>query len=212
MENVYKRQIPVFLTFLVGTIIVLDYFWSDPLLNSAKNEITSWGTILALFAVYYSSTLIFRKNINAIIQKKEKWYLSAWLLIVSAMFIIVGLSQGSQSALYQNIFDGFLQSVTSTLWGISALYMASAYYRGVKVKNIAGTLLFLGAILLTLSQIPIGPATWNGFATIGDWILKYPSTAGNRGFVISAAFGAFILGLRVISGRESKYLGEEAGE
>lgn len=77
------------------------------------------------------------------------------------------------------------------------------------LRGIDSTILIGAAIVVMLTNAPIGEAIWSGFPVIGKWINDVPVTAGMRAIIIGVAVGSLVYSLRVLIGRETRYAGVE---
>jgi len=108
------------------------------------------------------------------------------------------------------IFNVSIRGVASTaVFAMHGFLVASAMFRVLKVNSPQR---FVGVILLFLMmlyQIPLGDWMWPGIAGVGDWLSNVILTAGNRAIVLCSAVGMFILGIRVLLGKEWNQYGLE---
>jgi len=62
-----------------------------------------------------------------------------------------------------------------------------------------------------MGQSPVTGVLWPGFQDIGRWIMDVPNAAGIRGITIGMAIGGVVTALRVLIGRERRYLAARGG-
>ncbi|MGA2462509.1 MAG: hypothetical protein ABSF82_13915 [Candidatus Bathyarchaeia archaeon] len=102
--------------------------------------------------------------------------------------------------LFNPIFDFLyykvLVTINSSIFSLLAFFIASAAYRAFKARSLESTILLLAGLLVVIGQAPVADVAWPGFATIRDWILAYPNTAGQRGILIGAALGILAFSVR----------------
>jgi hypothetical protein len=102
--------------------------------------------------------------------------------------------------LFNPVFDFLyykvLVTINSSIFSLLAFFIASAAYRAFKARSLESTILLLAGLLVVIGQAPIADFAWPGFATIRDWILAYPNTAGQRGILIGAALGILAFSVR----------------
>jgi hypothetical protein len=72
----------------------------------------------------------------------------------------------------------------------------------MRVRNWEATVLIVCALFVIMSNAPIGAAVSSVFPTIGGWIMTVVNLSGNRAFIMGAAVGAAVTGVRVLLGRE----------
>jgi hypothetical protein len=102
--------------------------------------------------------------------------------------------------LFNPVFDFLyykvLVTINSSIFSLLAFFIASAAYRAFKARSLESTILLLAGLLVVIGQAPVADVAWPGFATIRDWILAYPNTAGQRGILIGAALGILAFSVR----------------
>ncbi len=103
--------------------------------------------------------------------------------------------------------DGLFTALSSAMFSLLALYIATAAYRAFRIRSGEAALMMFTALLVMMGQIPIGGEILDGLlakcgldcgiAGVRGWIMKYINAAAFRGI----AFGAFIamlaMGIRV---------------
>lgn len=213
MSAIVRNKIPIWITAIVGFILVLNYYYESPVLSSISQVFPLYGTIIAAFALMLGAFTVSRTHVNKIIKRGKEWYLSVLLLITMVVFILTGLSQGTTSSLYTTIYSIIVTTISSHSWTLVGAATLTAAIRVFRVKTLESSLLFLAAMITMFSAVPIGTWIHPGFKTLGDWIMSNPTVAGNRGFIITTAIGGIILSFRTLIGKEKRALGlEEVAE
>jgi len=90
-----------------------------------------------------------------------------------------------------------------------AFFIASAAYRGFRVRNVESVLLLAAAVIVMIGRVPIGKMIFPYSPEVADWILRVPSMAARRGIFIGIGLGSIATALRVIVGIERTYLGRD---
>jgi hypothetical protein len=210
MSTFVRRDFPLAITFIIAVLSVFAFFFKVKEVDSAVSVFTNWGVLVAAFAVIFGAATALITHTRKIRQRqKGTWYLSLWLLIVMVSYIVVGVTLSPAHKTYQDLYNAVLPMLNTAMWALTGAATASAAVRCFRLKSIETSLILVPALIGVLMTAPVWDASWSGFATIGDWINKVPSTAGNRGFIIGAAVGAMAVALRTIIGRETGYLGKE---
>ena len=102
------------------------------------------------------------------------------------------------------------------MFSLLAFFIASAAYRAFIARTFESTLLLIAAILVMLGNTSIGflLTSWipDSFSFLHlpkktEFIMKYPTTAGQRAIMIGAALGIIGSSIRIILGIERSYLG-----
>lgn len=208
-----KREIPLGITFIVGVVVVLDYFFKLGTgaisLANVSREIQNWTLIVAAFALGLAAFNLIRIHLANVRLKKAGWYNSVALIITLLVMSFIGVVYGTNSPLYQYWYTGFLVPVDATIFSLLAFYITSAAYRAFRARNTDATILLVTAFVVMLGRAPIGEMFWKNIPQVTAWIMDYPNMAGQRGIIIGAAVGALSLGLRILVGLERSYLGQD---
>jgi hypothetical protein len=208
--SVYRKQIPMAITFVIGFLSVFTFFFKTAQTDYATQMTMNWGVLISAFAIILGAASAFLTSMNHVRKRtKGTWYLNAWLLVVMIVYIAVGVVLTPSHPSYRALYDAVVPMVNTGMWGLTGAATASASIRCFRLKNVETTLIMIPAIVLVLMSTPLWDASWEGFAIGGRWLLDVPSTAGNRGYIIGAAVGAIAVSLRTLIGKEVGYLGKE---
>ena len=96
----------------------------------------------------------------------------------------------------------------ATTFSLLAFYVATAAYRGFRLRSLESLAFVAAVVLVLLGQVPIGRYLGDLVPAAKDWILNVPSTAGVRGIIIGVALGTIATGVRVLMGFDRPYGGE----
>ena len=207
-----KRQVPLFLVFLCGLIMVIQFFvpheYSDTLFQYANDFVIVIG-ILALPVGIYS---LMKNTVNkAMRDPKERLY-SGLTILGFVVMIVAGLQRdwfASSTSLSSNLFNYVLVPAQATLFSMLAFYIASAAYRAFRARTALAAVLLLTAFVVMLRLIPLPEplATWN--AEFVRWILEVPNMAAKRAILIGVALGAITYSTKILLGIERAYMGTD---
>jgi hypothetical protein len=205
-----KRQLPIFLVFLTGFIMVLQYFvphqFSQDLFTYA-NDFTIVIGILALPIGIYS--LIASTWEKARRDSKERLYATATLLGFAVM-VISGLKRdwtNQETFLYRRVFDNVLVPAEATLFSMLAFYIASAAYRAFRVRTWLAAILLVTAFIIMLRMIPLPGALFSANSAVVRWILAVPNMAAKRAILIGVGLGSIAYSMKILLGIERSYMG-----
>lgn len=211
MVNPFRRLIPMTITFVVGLLLTANYFWKQTQLQVIYNTILSWTTLLYSFALIVAVVNLAKINIVNIAKRKEEWSYSSVPLVV--LLVVASVSSLQTIPSVKAIFDFLIGSIFTyggaAVTGFLAFYIVSAAFRAFRVKTIDATLMLSCAIIVMLTNAPIGATIWSGIPVIGNWIQLVPSVAGTAGLIIGIALATLSVSVRTILGYERGYLGEE---
>jgi len=207
----YKSDIPLAITFLVGIIAIGDYYTGIEAVTQTFNVIKNWGIVLQGFALGLGAVNLFRVHGKRIATRKEgtDWYFSAWLLLMLAVHIVLGLVTGQyeQGEAYSWLYNSIYLPLGSTMYSSLAFYMAYGSYKVLRARNFDAALLFITAVLVILGNTPMFPAMYPGFFYMREWIFGPIVSGAYRGVRIGIGIGAVVLGIKTLIGMETGYLG-----
>ena len=204
------RQLPLIITFALGATLIGDYYVTWPPLASIAGLVSSFGVVIAAFALCLGAIYLTIHNLRIVMRKGGHWPLSLWLVAVLWIFIIYGvIAGGVTNPSYRNMFTAILPPTQQSLEALTGLATISGAVRAFRARNYETAVFMLAALVLILNLAPIGAVIWSGFGPLGQWILDIPNTAGVRGIIITVAVGSIVLSLRTLIGRERGYLGTQ---
>ena len=214
-ERLYKIQLPIYLTALLGILIVLEHFFPMPGVVTDFNVTTrSFVTVVSAAALMLGIIFLTISHARTISEKKSGWYYNI-IYIVSLLITIAFGLMGVRNESFLFIYNNMTAPIGAALYSLTAFYITSAAYRVFRARNWnAAILLFCGFIVLTM-LIPIGAILLPPVVPIGEWLRSVPSSAGTRGMIMGTSLGVMGLAVRVMSGRQKEHLGireERMGE
>ncbi len=92
----WKRQIPIAIVALIGTLTLFGWFTDQPTIKSfIDDDATQWFDILASFAIFLGALNLLKLQSQKIIKRKKGWQYSIFAILgflfsFSAGFIIYG--------------------------------------------------------------------------------------------------------------------------
>lgn len=208
--KLFRKTIPMVITFLVGLLMIGQWFLNVASLDELATFIQQWGIIIAAFAMGLGTVNIIIRNVNRI-QKREgrDWLYAIWLLIVFFLFSTVGIGFGSDSSQYKYIFNTILQPLSATMYPASLFFLVSAIYRTFKTRTAEGSIFVIVGAIILLANAPVMAATFPILVPIKNWIMDVVLTAAYRAILLGIGLGTIVLGFRVIFGLETTHLGRE---
>jgi hypothetical protein len=199
--------------FAVGTglIVLLGYFFNNPLLVQARDVLLGWAMILAAVAVIVGVANLISVHFNRITGRQKGSAYSVLLIFGLLGSLALGLALGPQSATVQALFNGIQLPVEASLMAVLAVSLLYATIRLLRwradwmaiVFIVTALLIFLGtAPLPFLGYIPI-VSDW-----LRPWVAQVPAAAGARGILLGVALGTLLTGLRILFAADRPYGGK----
>lgn len=224
-----RRQIPLAITFCVGTMLILAVFF--PPTESWGEDFTVFFDIIAVFAFFLGGGNLIRVHTGKLRQKKPDWPYSIVTLVGFSIMLAIGLFKiGNPGGIaappteagsyFQNIFNYVIYPLSATMYSLLAFFVASASYRAFRAKNREATILLIAAFVILLGRTPFGVyitswvPEWISVLKVDNlaiWIMNSPNLAGQRAIMIGIGLGVVSMSLRVLLGIERTYLGDDRG-
>jgi len=222
-----RRQVPLFITFFVGTLLILSVF--IPPMETLGEDFTLFFDIIAVFAFFLGGGNLVRVHVSKLAKKKQDWPFSIVTLVGFAFMLTIGLfkignpgdiasSVTAEGSWFQESFNYILNPLQSTMYALLAFFVASASYRAFRAKNREATILLVAAFIILLGRTPFGmaltgwiPEKFSIFQipNMAIWIMNSPNLAGQRAIMIGIGLGVVSMSMRLILGIERTYLGDD---
>ena len=210
-----QRTIPLLITFVVGLIMVGEFFIPHHAYRAVTTAFLDWGLILIAAAYLLGIINLVQVNLPRVVRLEKDWPYKAVMLIALFGTLILGFVAGEQrqepGQIYKWIYDSVYTPLAGTMFALLAFFIASAAFRAFRARNLEAGLLLGAAIIVMLFKVPLGqnlPGLGDFMTPIVNWILDVPNTAARRSIYIGAALGAIATGLRIILGIERSHLGD----
>ncbi|MCF7858137.1 MAG: hypothetical protein K9N07_02270 [Candidatus Cloacimonetes bacterium] len=228
-----KRKLPLMITFIVGVILIFSEFIPHKPFGQLSGELEIWFLIISGFAILLGQLSLFKVNIFKIRYKQHDWpfyviTLVSFVIMVTFGFLwgtgnsggFLGQGEAISSAMgykpFDYLFHNVYQHLQATMFSLLAFFIASAAYRAFIGRTVESNLLLFAALLVMLGNTTLGvlltswlPESLNflHLPKISEFIMTFPTTAGQRAIMIGAGLGIIGSSLRIILGIERSYLG-----
>ncbi len=230
-----KRKIPLIITFTVGVLLIIAEFIPHKPFGTLSGELEEWFLVISGFAIILGQLSLLKVNTFKIKYKQKDWQYS--IITLASFFFMVGFGllwgTGKSSGIFGHgevisavigikpfdyLFQNVYQHLQATMFSLLAFFIASAAYRAFIGRNLESNLLLIAAVLVMLGNTTVGglltswlPESLNflHLPKVSEFIMTYPTTAGQRAIMIGAGLGIIGSSLRIILGIERSYLGGE---
>lgn len=220
-----KRKIPLIITSVVGTVLLLSIFF--PFAKRLGEDFSLFFDIIAVFAFFLGGGNLVRTHFTKVYRQKGDWgfslvTLAAFLFTLWAGLFKIGNPAGiagsvtATGSLLNTIFIAALSPLNSTMYALLAFFIASASYRAFRAKNREATILLVAAFIILLGRTPLGTAATDWISdsfsilqvpNLAVWVMNGPNQAGQRAILIGVGLGVVSMSLRIILGIDRTYLG-----
>lgn len=182
----WKRQIPIAIVALVGTITLFGWFIDQPDIKSfVDDDATQWYDILASFAIFLGALNLLKLQMQKIIKRKKGWQYSifaigGFLFAITAGFLMRGAytvninSVGDTPEAVAQVMaeeTEFTTNESEVLLGLidddSPLPLEKVYMTGKGVNKVADKIIASGA------SAEIIPENWGAHLTKKDGLFNW---------------------------------------
>ena len=133
-----KREVPLFITFFVGTLLIVSVF--IPPAESWGENFSVFFDIIAVFAFFLGGGNLVRTHFQKLYNRRRQWGYSVvtlfgFVLMLTAGLLKLGNPEGISGPLdatgswFQILFRYILSPLNSTMYALLAFFVASASYR-----------------------------------------------------------------------------------
>ena len=211
-----KRQIPLVLCFLFGTVMILTEFSPHLISQTIYNEVVTWTLIIWPFATVLAVATLVQTHWTRIQRRAEHWQYS--FVVFAGMIVMAGIGVpfGMKNPVFEWLFNNVQVPMGATMFSLLAFFIASAAFRAFRARTFEATLLLLTAVIVMLGNVPVGNLIWNevmswtpwadGASNARQWILDNPNLSARRGILLGISLGAISQSIRLILGIERSYI------
>jgi hypothetical protein len=224
-----KRSVPIFITFIVGTVLILSFFIPHKPFGRLGEEFSVFFDIISVFAFVLGGGNLVRMHGDKIYKRVSGWGYSAVCLVGFFVTLTVGLFklgnpwgiQGDlteQGSTFFGIYEFIFKPLGATMFALLAFYVASASYRAFRAKNAEATILLTSAFVILLGRTFLGTLltgwlpeslSFLKIPQLANWIMAVPNLSGQRAIMIGISLGIISTSLKLILGIERSYLGSD---
>lgn len=212
-----RREIPLFITGIVGVIFVVSYFIPHYPFNQMNNWFSDWFSIVQACAIVLGALNLMLISSQKVARRKEGWGFAIVIIGTFLLITIFGFAGGQGFRESGTGFDWIYRfmyiPLSATMFAILGFFVASASYRAFRARNLEATLLLVAAFLVMLGRVPVGDLITSfmpegaRMSDLASWIMNFPQKAGQRAIMIGIALGLVSTSLRIILGVERSHLG-----
>ena len=214
-----KREVPLFITAVIGMFMILSFFVPHQLVSVPADFLQQSVIIVLAFSYFLGGANLLRLNFDVIYRRQPGWQYKIVLVVALVGTFVIGLTEGrgflDPGMKSKWIYDNLYSPMQATMFSLLAFFIASAAFRAFRIRTLEAGLLAIAALIVMLGRVPLGNLL-TGFLpedirllAIQEWIMEVPQNAAKRAILIGAALGVMATGLRVILGIERSYLSGE---
>lgn len=209
-----KKTGPVILGFVVGMLMLIQYFTPNQWIENRYNNVLDWKQVVFGVTLILGVVSLFLYHWRKIRRRTSGWGYSLVTIGGLLFMIAVALIFSPERGPYVWMFDYVQAPMQSTMFALLAFYVASASYRAFRARSVHAALLLTAGVIVMLGRVPLGEmigvqicGTNISLASISSWVLDYPNLAAKRGVMIGVGLGMTATAIKIIVGIERTYLG-----
>ena len=214
-----KREIPLFITAVVGILMILSFFVPHQAVSVPADFLQQCAIIVVAFGYVLGGANVLKLNADAISKRQSGWIYKIVLVVSLIATVVFGLMDGegflNPGKTSKWIYDQLYSPMSATMFALLAFFIASAAFRAFRIRTTEAALLAVAALIVMLGRVPLTNAftEWVPevlrLQALQEWVMNVPQNAAKRAILIGAALGVMATGLRIILGIERSYLSTE---
>lgn len=203
-----RQRLPLLLVGVFGFTMLVQYFVPHDAGRAVYGRVLEWMQVVFAAGLVLGGASYALSHLRKISERRKDWFYSVFaltaLLAMLATGFVGGIDRGSA---FMWLFENLQAPLQQTVFSLLAFFVASAAYRGFRMRNIEAGLLLTVALLVMLGRIPVGEMLSPALPATAEWLVTVPAVAAKRGILIGVGLGSIAVALRVMLGVERAWLG-----
>ncbi len=211
-----RKTIPQAILVICIMVLIVGYYFPGSGLSEPSKTLISWTTVIMAVAFWMGAVSVIVMYSRNIVNKTAGWHWSVLVIVMEVGTIVLGIVFGLNHDLYTSWVSATVSNFSVLLYAMMVPFLFLAGYKAFRVRNWESGFL-VGVLAITyIGQSPAGGALVPVTAAMRDFIMSSIATGTGRAILLAEAFGAVVLGIRTIIGKEvgllGRFLEEEAKE
>jgi len=216
-QSLLRKNIPVMLCFVSGLVLILAWYFPTPELNSVSSGLLIISVLLSAFLMGVGVINLTKNHIRIINREMQKGSFlntsySIVFFITLFAFIIVGIILGPNNSSYTWLSDYIFNPLASTLYAMTVFYVVIATYRVFRVRSKQATVMLITSAIIIMFNTPLLIYFIPGLKDVGQFLNNVIVMSVFRGVTIGMGVGVLLLGIRVLMGMETSWMGARRDE
>jgi hypothetical protein len=201
------NRIAIAVAFVVGIFMVAQYFINSDVTGGLYTILLDYYQIIfAVTMIVGGISLVRYHGVKIKRDSDSRFYSIAAILSVLFMVISAASFGTGATSPYQWAFNNLQAPMQATTFALLAFFVASAAYRGFRVRSKPALVLALAAVIVLVGRSAFGNMISERLPELAGWVLNNPSATAKRGILVGIGLGSVATALRVILGIERSYL------
>ncbi len=194
------------ITLITGLFMIVQYFLKTGVTNDIYLTLNDYPQIIFAVTMIVGGVVLLKQHALKVQHSPRQRGYSLITVLALLFMIVAAIAFGTgPTSPYQWTFNNLQAPMQATTFSLLAFFVASAAYRGFRIKSTPALVLALSAVIVLVGKSGFGEMVSQQLPAIAGWVLNNPSTAAKRGILIGVGIGSAATALRVILGIERSY-------
>ena len=202
-----RLRLPLLLVTAFGVALLVQYFVPLPAGQAFYSRSLEWMQVIFAAGLLLGGANFARLHLKRIATRKDERPYSFLALAALATMLVAGAIGIGRDSAFLWLFDNLQAPMQQTVFSLLAFFVASAAFRGFRLRSVESGLLLSVALVVMIGRIPVGELVSPILPHTASWLVDVPAVAAKRGILIGVGLGSVAVALRVILGIERAWLG-----
>ncbi|MFH2054439.1 MAG: hypothetical protein ABIJ61_00650 [bacterium] len=201
------RVVATLIATVVGAFMLAQYFLGGEIVTAIYSALLDYYQIIFAMTMIVGGLTLLRHHSGIVAGRRSGAAYSA-VTVAAVLFMVISaaLAGTGVGSPYQWAFNNLQAPMQSTTFSLLAFFVASAAYRGFRLRSRTAIVLTAAVLLVLIGRNAFGEAISHWLPDAAGWLLNNPSVAAKRGILVGIGLGSIATALRVILGIERTYL------
>src|SRR5262252_11079686 len=136
-----KRELPLLVTAVIGTIMVMSFFVPHHVVSVPADFLQQCAVIVVAFGYVLGGANALRVNLAGISKRQPDWPYKLVLVATLVFTVAIGLKEGrhwqDDKTISMFLYNQVYSSMQGTMFALLAFFIASAAFRAFRVRTAA---------------------------------------------------------------------------
>lgn len=202
-----RLRLPLLLVAAFGILLLVQYFVPHPLAQTMYTRVLEWMQVIAAAGLVLGGASFARSHLHKLSTSRTERPYSALALLSLGAMVVAGTVDIGRGSAFLWLFDHVQAPMQQSVFSLLAFFVASAAFRGFRLRSVESGLLLAVALVVMLGRIPVGEMISPYLPQTAAWLVDVPAVAAKRGILIGVGLGSVAVSLRIMLGIERAWLG-----
>lgn len=202
-----RLRLPLFLVSGFGAALLVQYFVPLPAAQGLYTRTLEWMQVIFAAGLILGGAGFVRSHLRRAATSRDERPYSLLALGALCVMLVAGAIDIGRGSAFLWLFDTMQAPMQQTVFSLLAFFVASAAFRGFRLRSFESGLLLAVALVVMIGRIPVGELISPQLPRAAAWLVDVPAVAAKRGILIGVGLGSVAVALRVMLGIERAWLG-----